>query len=102
MPKLAVAVTDAEGNQKVLVLSQIKSIEFEKGKPAEPAKPAVEAVEANPGRPSNGPGDPGEPPVPAVEAQEAKDAVPEVPDKVTVDGTVIHSKLQPFLDMINS
>jgi hypothetical protein len=101
MAKVAFMVTDADGKPHVLLVNKIEKIDYEKGKTAVPAKPAVEAVEADPGEPAT-PTNPGRPPTPAVEAQEATPAEPAVPDKVTVDGIVLNTTLQAFLDQLNS
>lgn len=101
MAKTALLVNDAEGKPHILLVQNIKDVEYEKGKAAVPAKPAVEAKEADPGEPAQG-HTPGRPPTPAVEAQDATEAEPAVPDKITVDGVVLNMTAQAFVDLLNS
>jgi hypothetical protein len=91
-----------EGKPKIIIVSQIKSIEVEPAVREEPAQEAVEAVEGHPGEPADpvtGLG--GKPPVEAVEAKEATPGKPGVPETVVVDGCKLGMTAEQFVHLLN-
>lgn len=90
------------GKPKIIIVSQIKSIEIEDAVPEVPEQPAQEAVEAHPGVPADpATGEVGTPPVEAKEAKEAVPGKPGVPETVVVDGVKLGMTAEQFVHLLN-